>query len=288
MKRITVCVALGLLSFCTVSALDAPRGHLFIIGGGERPADMMKKFVSLASACGSGRIVVFPMASSVPDEVGREQAEELEALGAKDVTFHILTREEALKPENSALLDGVGGVFFSGGVQTRLTDILQGTPLHQKLLRAYAGGAVIGGTSAGAAVMSEVMITGDERREVEEGREFSTLEADNIVTVPGLGFIKSAVIDQHFVRRKRHNRLISLICENTELLGIGIDESTAVWVKPDSTMEVVGSGCVLIYDASEASVSILPDRSFSSHNMVFHILKEGDIFDLGSGRVGKR
>jgi cyanophycinase len=263
-------------------------GHLFIIGGGERSEAMMIQFVTLAAGHGSGRIVVFPMASAVPDEVGPEQAAELRSLGAGDVKFHILTREEAMRPESAALLEDVGGVFFSGGVQTRVTDIFLATPLHQKLLEVYAGGAVIGGTSAGAAVMSEHMITGDERREVEEGREFSTLETGNIITVPGLGFIKSAVIDQHFVRRRRHNRLISVICERPGLFGLGIDESTALWVKPDLTMEVIGSGCVIVYDASEAEVRILPDRSFSSHNMFMHILKEGDRFDPRSRTVLKR
>ena len=284
-RRLAVAAVIWFLFISLVPAEEDVSGHLFIIGGGSRPDAMMKKFVFLSETHGSGRIVVFPMASSVPDEVGPEQAAELRSLGAGDVTFHILTREEVMHPESTVLLDDVGGVFFSGGVQTRLTDILLGTPLHQKLLEVYAGGAVIGGTSAGAAVMSAHMITGDERREVEEGKEFSTLETENIVTVPGFGFIKSAVIDQHFVRRKRHNRLISVICERPGLLGFGIDESTALWVKPDLTMEVVGSGCVVVYDAAEASVRVLPDRSFSSHNMSLHILKEGDRFDSRSRKV---
>jgi len=287
-RRLVAAAVLWFLTVSIIPAVESVSGHLFIIGGGARPEAMMKKFVSLAVGHGSGRIVVFPMASSVPDEVGVEQAAELRSLGAGDVKFYILTREEALRPDSIGLLDDVGGVFFSGGVQTRLMDILLDTPLLQKLLEVYAAGAVIGGTSAGAAVMSEFMITGDERREVEEGQEFSTLETANIVTVPGLGFIETAVIDQHFVRRKRHNRLISVICERPGLLGIGIDESTALWMKPDLTMEVIGSGCVLIYDASEASVRILPDRSFSSHNMALHILKEGDRFDSRSRKVLER
>ena len=284
-RRLAAAAVLWLLTVSIIPAVESVSGHLFIVGGGTRPEAMMKKFVSLAVGHGSGRIVVFPMASSVPEEVGPEQAAELRSLGAGEAICHILTREEALRPDSAGLLDDVGGVFFSGGVQSRLVDILLDTPLHQKLLEVYAAGAVIGGTSAGAAVMSEFMITGDERRDVEGGQEFSTLETANIVTVPGLGLIKSAVIDQHFVRRKRHNRLISVICERPGLLGIGIDESTALWVKPDLTVEVIGSGCVLVYDASEASVRILPDRSFSCHNMALHILKEGDRFDSRSRKV---
>jgi cyanophycinase len=138
----------------------------------------------------------------------------------------------------------------------------------------------MGGTSAGAALMSEVMITGEERRKVEEGHEFETLEADNIVTVEGLGFIRTAIIDQHFVTRKRHNRLISLVAENPHLLGIGVDEETAIIVSPDEKFEVIGNGNVVVYDASHASVTITPSRAIGLGGMVMHVLVAGDRFDL--------
>jgi cyanophycinase len=282
MKRGLWLIFMMMLGASLAGTAGESGGHLFIIGGGVRSAEMMKTFVSLAASHRSGRIVIFPMASAVPDEVGPEQAAELKELGAKDVEVRNLSRDEALREESTALLEGAGGVFFSGGVQTRLTEVLQGTPVLRKLHEIYAGGAVIGGTSAGAAVMSGIMITGDERREVEEGREFSTLEVRNIVTVPGFGFIRSAIIDQHFIRRKRHNRLISLVCEYPDLIGIGIDESTAVWVKPDATMEVVGEGPVIIYDATGADIRVNPDAGFSSRDMRMHILTAGDRYDLKS------
>jgi cyanophycinase len=83
--------------------------------------------------------------------------------------------------------------------------------------------------------MSRVMITGDERRPVSKDESWQLIEADNVVTSEGLGFLDDAVVDQHFVRRRRHNRLISLVLEQPKLLGIAIDEATAVWVKPDRT-----------------------------------------------------
>jgi len=246
--------------FLSVSspALSSTKGYLFVIGG---------------------------MASSVPAEVGPEQAEQLRQLGAENVECHILTREQALKEESAAVLNDAGGVFFSGGVQSRLTAVLIDTPVHKKLLQLYTEGAVIGGTSAGAAVMSEVMITGDEKREAEEGHAFETLQADNVVTIRGFGFIQGAIIDQHFVRRKRHNRLISLVAENPKLLGIGIDESTAIIVGPDNTFEVVGERNVIVFDASRAKVKIGPSQTISGSNMIMHILQNGDRFDLKTRKV---
>jgi len=279
------------LSFYLIISLPAfskEKGHLFIIGGGRRPVSMMKKFIDLAQKVNSGKIVIFPMASSVPAEVGPEQEKQFKELGARDVEFHILTREQALLEKNVAILDDVGGVFFSGGVQSRLTAVLIDTPVHKKLLELYRKGAVIGGTSAGAAVMSEVMITGDEKREVQEGHAFETLQADNVVTIRGFGFIQNAIIDQHFVRRKRHNRLISLVAENPEFLGIGIDESTAIVVNPDETFEVLGERSVVVYDASQAQIQFSPSRIISGSNFIMHILKNGDRFNLKTKRIIKK
>jgi cyanophycinase len=246
---------------------------------------MMKKFIDLAQNANSGKIVIFPMASSVPAEVGPEQEKRFKELGARDVEFHILTREQAFLEKSVAILDDVGGVFFSGGVQSRLTAVLIDTPVHKKLIELYRKGAVIGGTSAGAAVMSEVMITGDEKREVQEGHAFETLQADNVVTIRGFGFIQSAIIDQHFIRRKRHNRLISLVAENPELLGIGIDESTAIVVNPDDTFGVLGERSVVVYDASQARIQFSPSHLIGGSNFIMHILKNGDRFDLKTKRI---
>ena len=269
-------------------SLDAPgalKGYLFIIGGGDWPEAMTRRYVELARKFRSGKILILPMASSVPVESAQEEAAEFKKLGAADVEYKILTREEALKEESARILDNVGGVFFSGGVQQRLMDVLLDTPIHRKLLELYEEGCVIGGTSAGAAVMSRVMITGDERRKVEEGHDFETLQAGNIVTTPGFGFIKAAIIDQHFATRKRHNRLISLLAENPRLLGIGIDESTAILVNPLGTFEVIGQKNVIVYDASKAKVKILPDQSISLEGLVMHLLLPGQRFSLFTRKV---
>jgi cyanophycinase len=258
----------------------SPRGHLLIIGGGDRTEEMMRSFVELAARHRSGKIVIFPMASSVPQEVGAEQAGEFKKAGAKSVEFYVLTREEALDERNLKILEDAGGVFFSGGVQSRLTDVLLNTPIQERLCQIYEEGGIIGGTSAGAAVMSEVMITGDEKRKVEEGHEFETIEAGNIVTTPGLGFVKTAIIDQHFVVRKRHNRLISVIAEHPSLLGVGIDEDTAILVERDTSFEVLGRTSVIVLDAEDSSIMATASGALRIIGMKIHVLVAGDRFDL--------
>jgi len=256
------------------------RGYLFIIGGGDRPESMMRRFVELAGHFGSGKIVIFPMASSVPAESGPGLAAEFKSYGAREAEYYILTREQALKEESVEILSNVGGVYFSGGDQSRQMDVLRNTPIHRKLLDLYENGCVMGGHSAGAAVMSEVMITGEERKKVDEDHKFETIEAGNIITVEGFGFLKTAIIDQHFATRKRHNRLISLVAEKPQLLGIGIDESTAIIVSPGGVLDVVGEKNVVIYDASKAKIKIMPSLAIGFTGMTMDVLLPGDRFDL--------
>ncbi len=274
-----------LLGILTQGGLAKARGYLFIIGGGDRPGKMMRRFVELAGRFGSGKIVIFPMASSVPAEAGPEIAAEFKSCGAREAEYHVLTRDQALKEESVAILNNVGGVYFSGGVQSRQMDVLRDTPIHRKLRDLYEKGCVIGGTSAGAAVMSEVMITGEERKKVGEDHQFETIEAANVITVEGFGFLKTAIIDQHFATRKRHNRLISLVAEKPQLLGIGIDESTAIIVNPGEVFDVVGEKNVVIYDASKAKIKITTSRAIGLTGMRMDILLPGDSFDLKARKV---
>ena len=281
MRRSLIVLLVPFVVSITIPVLPAPpQGRLFIIGGGDRDEAMMRRFVDLAGRFGTGRIVVFPMASSEPKETGDNLVRELKQLGARDAVSHILTREQALAENSDRLLDGAGGVFFSGGDQSRQTAVLLHTPIHRRLLELYQAGCVMGGTSAGAAVMSRVMITGDEVRKPEQGHEFETIEAGNVIATEGFGFLKTAVIDQHFIVRKRLNRLISLVAEQPDLLGVGIDESTAVVVEGGRTFEVIGEGQVLVFDGSSARVKTAADRRLGFSGMVLHLLLPGDRFDL--------
>lgn len=286
-KTLFILVCLSFIFSASLNAFKKAEGYLFIIGGGHRSVTMMKKFVELSKESSNGKIVVFPMASSEPAASGQSMVEEFKNLGVQDVEYHVLNREQALKEENAKILDNVGCIYFTGGDQSRLTAALVNTPIHQRLLKIYEEGGIIGGTSAGAAVMSEMMITGDEKRKVEEGHAFEKILTDNIVVTPGFGFIKTAIIDQHFVTRKRYNRLISLVAEHPELLGIGIDEATAVIVNPDETFEVVGEQNVVVYDATSAKIDILPSHAMSGFHIIMHVLKPGDKFDLKTKNLVK-
>jgi len=261
-----------------------PRGYLFIIGGGDRPGPMMQRFVDLAGRTGTGRIVILSMASATPDETGRNLVEEFQRIGAKEAVYYSFTRQQAESEQTALLLNDAGGIFFSGGVQTRITEAIVDTPVHRKIVELYRAGAVVGGTSAGAAIMSELMITGDEVRKAEEGHEFETIESGNIILARGLGLVKRAIIDQHFATRKRHNRLLSVVAMHPELPGIGIDESTAIIVNPDETFEVIGNKNVIVYDASRAKIMTRNDKAVAIRGLITHILLAGERFDLKKKR----
>jgi cyanophycinase len=275
-------------TLCLIAAAaigeDAPRGHLLIIGGGTRGPEITGKFVSLAGGP-RGHVVVFPMASAEPEASGREVAEEMRGLGVADVRVLNLTRAQADSDDATAPLDGVTGVYFTGGDQARLTAALLGTRLEGRLHRLYAEGAVIAGTSAGAAVMTRVMITGDERRPASKDEPFQIVEAEDVVTSGGFGFLEGAIVDQHFVRRRRHNRLLSLVLENPAFLGIGIDEGTAIWVQPDRTFEVMGSGPVVVYDATAATTARDADHGLRASGLTLHVLRRGARYDLAARKV---
>ncbi len=275
--------ALGPLLFA-LCAFAQPKGHLVIIGGGERGDALMKTIVQLAGG-ERAKMIVFTMATGYPQEVGPELVAEIKQLGVTEVRSLHLTRAQADADSVLQLLQGVTGVYFSGGDQSRVTAALQGSKVEARLHELYQNGAVMGGTSAGAAIMSEVMITGDLRRPVGDS-SFNTIEAENVITTPGLGFMKNAIIDQHFVRRRRMNRLLSVVFEHPQLIGIGIDEGTAIWVKPDETFEVLGVSAVLVFDATRAQVA----RSSGEYNLQandvrLHVLRRGAIYDLRRRKV---
>ena len=281
-------LSLALILACAVAAQAAPKGYLFIIGGGERDAPLMKRYGDLAAKFGTGKVVVFTMASGVPQEVGPELVKEFTGLGMKDVVFYQLSHDEAMKPDSAKILDGAGGVWFAGGDQARLTAALLGTPIHKKMLELYQAGCVIGGTSAGAAVMSEVMITGDEKRTDNKEGSWEVIWADDVIRTRGFGFVRAAVIDQHFVTRRRLNRLIATVIENPKLVGVGIDESTAVLVRPDGRYEVLGENQVVVFDARQAKTAKSPTDRLGAHGIVLYVLLPGDVYDVATGKVTAR
>jgi cyanophycinase len=263
------------------------RGSLFIVGGGPRPAELMRHFVELAGGAGA-RIVVIPLASASPAATGEAQAAELTALGAR-ATALLFGRTGADSARVTEAIAAADGVWFSGGVQSRITDAMGRTAAEAALLRRYREGAAIGGTSAGAAIMSTAMITGDERRPGgarASAEAWITIDRENVVVVPGLGLLPYAIVDQHFVRRRRHNRLLSLVLERPERLGVGIDEGTALIVRPGGIWDVVGESVVVIYDARGAEIT--PGAPLGGAGVRMHVLPAGGRFVVAERRARVR
>ena len=279
---------IGLLIFLVTAysgIAQENRGHLMIIGGGKRPDYMMKKIIELAGGK-DAKIVIIPNASSEPIETAEYQKGEFERLGAENVSFIYADREKADEDSVVGKLDSAKGIFFSGGDQRRLPRDLLSTRLLERIKEIYNNGGVISGTSAGAAVMSKIMITGDEINHPDAKTAFGTIEKDNIKTSEGFGFVNDAIIDQHFIYRKRHNRLISLVLENPELLGIGIDESSSILVYPDHIFEVIGKYQVIVYDAhSSSDIRATENNLLSASDIKMHILANGDKFDIKNKKV---
>ena len=273
-----VALSRNLYSTEPVEAQNLVRGgHLLLIGGGFKPMAVLKRFVELAGGA-EHPVVVFPMASEKSRPTGAELKKQLEEAGAKHVhVVHVDERRDALKPEVVEAVKRAGGVFFSGGDQNRISQRLVDTPVLQALRELLARGGVVAGTSAGAACQSEVMVVG-------EGDE-TVLRASNIVTTRGIGLLPGTIVDSHFMARKRQGRLVNLVAEHPELLGVGIDEATAAWVKPDGTLEVVGQGWVVLYDAAKARVTRTADNRMSVSGLVQHVLVDGQRFNLSQRTV---
>lgn len=251
-----------------------------IIGGGPRPEAIMKRIVALAGGEKSN-IVVIPMASSEPVETALAQMEQLKKFGAAKVNYLVCTKETADQDSNIAKLRAATGIFFSGGDQTRLTAALLGTKLLGEVHGVYQRGGVLSGTSAGAAVQSKIMLTGDEVLNKDTNNPYGVVQKGNIATAEGFGFLNTAIIDQHFVKRKRQNRLLTLVLEQPQLLGIGIDEATCIIVKPNNTCEVLGDATVQVFDARSAKL-IKTDAAgnLSAQNIRIDIVPSGGTFAL--------
>ncbi len=198
-----------------------------------------------------------------------------------------LSREQAMTESAARGLDTATGIWFTGGDQSRIMSVLRGSPVAAAIRARYRGGAVVGGTSAGAAVMTTPMITGDERRpggdRPDTTQSWTTIAADNVVTAEGLGLLEGAIVDQHFLRRRRHNRLISLVLERPQLVGVGIDESTALVVEPNGWWSVIGQSAAVIYDARRAVVTARGARVLGARDVRLHVIPAGGRFQPRTG-----
>jgi len=254
------------------------RGFVIPIGGGEERLNapiILQRFVEL---CGGkdAKLVVIPTASQLED-TGDNYVEVFEALGVKSVVnLPINTREDASKQEYISHLDSADGIFMTGGNQLRLSTILGGTPVAQAIRRANAAGVHVAGTSAGAAIMPEHMISG--------GPTGALPNEQGVTLTPGLGLINKIILDQHFSQRNRLGRLLSAVSYNPFAIGIGICEDTAAFIDPDGIIEVVGSGTVSVIDPSELSYSSMAvakeGEAITLIGLKLHMLSQGSVYDI--------
>ncbi|HET6533694.1 MAG TPA: cyanophycinase [Actinoplanes sp.] len=241
-------------------------GRLLAIGGAAGPA-LLSRFVTLAG----GPILVVGTASAEPEALAAEYVDAFARLGARSVRpLPLSSRAAANDPGVAAELGAATGVFFTGGDQVRITATLGGTLADSVLQRLVATRSLIlGGTSAGAAMMSGTMIVGGDGAAVTTG--------------PGLEFLPGVLIDMHFAERGRLNRLLAAVARYPHELGLGIDEDTAILVDGDR-FEVLGSGSVTVVDAGAATdISTPAGGPIALAGARIHVLPAGCTFEL-SGR----
>jgi len=230
-------------------------GTLFIIGGGDRTEAMMNELVDLAGIRNRGYMFVLPMASSVPDSALIWAREDFTDTGIKIIPGFNFRQGETPPGSQLDSLRNASLIYISGGDQSRFMSVVLNTPLIDAIHEAYKNGSVIAGTSAGAAVMSRKMITGNQKKHPNTDEGFITIEEGNVELNEGLGLLPDVIIDQHFIKRQRLNRLVAAAIENPDQVCAGIDESTAIIVK-GNIARVTGQGQVVVIRNSEGSNTI--------------------------------
>lgn len=257
-----------------------PQGRLLIVGGHEDKDRGKVILRRLAGLVGDGKLVIATLASEHASTAWKEYEDAMRSVGVRHL-YHlrIESRADAESTKAMGVLEGATGVFFTGGDQLRLTTLIGDTPVFSRCYEIFVNGGVIAGTSAGASVLSDAMI-------VSGDGDASPRINDSLHVAPGFGFAKDMVIDQHFAERGRVGRLIGVIAQNPRILGVGIDENTAVEVEPFRRLRVLGRGSVYIIDASDVSDTNVADeargRAISIFGVRLHLLTQGDEFDLAA------
>ena len=265
-------------------AEGAQRGWIVPIGGAEdKQNDMrvLRKFFELCGGKGAD-IAVIPTASKLND-TGERYEQLFGGMGARNV--HVLdfdTRRDARERNRVSRIEQASGIFITGGNQLRLSTILGGTPVAQAIRARNAHGIPVGGTSAGAGILSEHMIAGGDS-------ESETPRANGVRLAPGLGLTNRVVIDQHFRQRDRLGRLLAALAYNPFAIGLGVDEDTAAFIGPDNTVEVEGNGAVTVVDADGLQFSSMAqvdgDAPVCMLGVQLHILAAGASFNLETRRA---
>jgi cyanophycinase len=256
------------------------RGWIVPIGGAENKENdrrILERFVHVSGGADAD-IVVIPTASRV-NETGPRYEQLFTDIGASRVTvMDFDTRRDCQEPGRLERLEQATGIFFTGGNQLRLTTLLGGTPVAKLIRARNAHGVTVGGTSAGASILSEHMIA--------SGDEGSAMIAGSVRLAPGLGLTNRFIIDQHFRQRDRFGRLLTALAYNPFAIGIGLDEDTAAFISPEEILEVEGSGGATIVDPSEVNFSsahqVEEGQPMCMLGLRVHLLTPGATFNLNT------
>ena len=256
----------------------ATRGWIIPIGGAENKENdrhILERFVRVSGG-EQADIVVIPTASRM-HETGPRYEQLFRNIGAERVTvMDFDTRRDCQETGRLRRLEEATGIFFTGGNQLRLTTLLGGTPVAKLIRQRNAHGVTVGGTSAGASILSEHMIA--------FGDEGSAVVSGSVRLAPGLGLTNRFIIDQHFRQRDRLGRLLTALAYNPFAVGIGLDEDTAAFIGPDETVEVEGSGGVTIVDGADVSYSSMGEvaegQPVCMLGLRLHVLVAGATFNL--------
>lgn len=237
---------------------------------------ILRRFVELAGGP-DARIVVICSATTEPEQLGEIYRKAFDEIGVGELSvLPVGSREEANDPVVVGAVERATGVYFTGGAQMRIAAFIGGSQTDTVLHARFHDGLVVGGTSAGAAMMSTTMILGGSDTVPSVGR---------IRTGAGLGFVSGVTVDMHFAERGRLSRLLAVVGMFPHELGLGIDEDTAVVVHGDE-FEVIGSGAVTVLDAGEVTSLHTPadDGPMALTGVLLHVLPAGYSFDLSNRR----
>jgi cyanophycinase len=264
----------AMLAACAGTGLSAPAspGVLIAVGGGGTTDAIAARALELAGGPGA-RLLILPQASERP-AAGGEEIEYWRARGATDVRVLDLADADRAREEIAA----ADFLWMSGGDQNTLMSRLSDAGVVEAIRSRWREGAAVGGTSAGAAVLSAAMIVGGDAADLESVRAGGTQLAE------GLGLWSEAIVDQHFLERQRANRLLAAILDRPDLVGAGVAERTAVFVHADGRCEVIGDGGVVVLDARGARVgAATPGGAHSATGVRLAIYRNGDSFTLRPG-----
>lgn len=251
-------------------------GKLFIIGGGEKTIPLMQDLIKTSGISKDDYVVVLPMSSEVPDSAVIWTREDFASAGFHHVAGFNFQENKPPDPNKIDSLKKARLIFISGGDQNKFMKIVQKGPIYEAIHDAYKNGSTIAGTSAGAAVMSKKMITGNSLNYPEYTGKYPSIEPENIEIKEGLGLVDKLIVDQHFIKRQRMNRLIAVSLENPEEVCVGIDESTAIVVTGNS-FRVTGENQVIVLRNKNKSRHV-KSNLLGGKNLMLDVLLPGELF----------